>query len=186
MAERSDNTLLVRRYAAAWRLASEAQAPGKLVADLDTLKSSLCQDSALDALVQNPSIPKHILAAALKQVAEKAGLSTTTAQFLFVLTNAGRLALLSKVLAELQLQLDTAAGISHAKLTSATPLADAEVARLQKLLSEQLKSDVRLTTAVDPALIGGVQIEMNSWLMDASLNGQLSRLEHQLKSTKAA
>ena len=186
MAERSDNALLVRRYAAAWRLASEAQAPEKLVADLGTLQSSLAQDSALDALVQNPSIPKHILAAALKQVAEKSGLSTLTAQFLFVLTNAGRLALLSKILAELQLQLDTAAGISHAKLTSAIALPDAEVAQLQKLLSEQLKSDVRLTTAVDTSLIGGVQIEMNSWLMDASLNGQLSRLEHQLKSTRAA
>jgi F-type H+-transporting ATPase subunit delta len=186
MAERSDNSILVQRYAAAWRQAAGKDAGATLAAEATELQSSLANDGRLAALLSNPALPHHALAAALKQVAEKNGFSKITAQFLFVLASAGRQSLLPKILTELQLQLDTAAGISHATLISATALPAAAVADLKKLLGEQLNSDVRLTTEIEPNLLGGVQIEMNSWLMDASLTGQLSRLERKLKSPQAA
>ncbi len=194
MSERSDNSILVSRYAAAWRLAA-VPADGRLAAqdarvklaeEAMALQASLANDGRIARLLNDPTIPRRAMAAALEGAAKKAGLSNITAQFLAVLANAGRQSLLSKILVAVQRQIDEAAGIQNARLTSAAPLSGTAVTEIQNLLSKQLNRDVRMTTEIDENLIGGLQIELNSWLIDASLTGQLARLERQLKSTKAA
>jgi len=185
MAECSDNSILISRYAAAWRLAAE-DARVKIAAEAMELQASLANDSRIALLLNDPTIPGAAMAAALHGTAKKAGLSNITAQFLSVLAKAGRVSLLPKILAAVQRQIDDAAGIQNARLTSAAPLNAAAVTEIQQLLSKQLDRDVRMTTEVDENLLGGMQIELNSWLIDASLTGQLSRLERQLKSTQAA
>lgn len=183
MAQRSDHSTLTHRYAAAWRLAAGEAAAATLAAEASALETSLANDGRLNVLFHNPSAPPAALANALLRVAKKSGFSQITAQFLSVLAAAGRITLLPKILTELQHQLDDAAGIGHATLISAAALPAATVKELQSLLGEKMKSDIRLTSKIEPELLGGVQIEMNSWLMDASLSGQLARLERQLKST---
>lgn len=183
MAQRSDNLTLIHRYAAAWRLAAGTAASATLAAEASALENSLANDGRLNVLFHNPSAPPAALANALLRVSKKEGFSQITAQFLSVLAAAGRITLLPKILTELQRQLDNAAGIRHAKLTAATALSSTAVNELKTMLGQQMKSDIHLITEIDPDLLGGVQIEMNSWLMDASLSGQLARLERQLKST---
>jgi F-type H+-transporting ATPase subunit delta len=186
MAKRSDNSILVRRYAAAWVAAAGAPALPKLATEAAALQASLANDMRLTAMLDDPTIDRNILAAAFKTVAEKSGMSKLTSQFLSVLTAAGRLALLPKILASVQILIDAASGIQHAKLASAAPLPATAVKELQNLLSQKMGNDVHLVTTVDENLLGGVQIEMNSWLIDASLAGQLSRLERHLKSLPQA
>lgn len=185
MASSSDDNLLTSRYASAWRQAA-GKDTAKLAAEAAELQASLANDGRIMMMLDNPIISRRLLADALRKVAEKAGMSKITAQFLSVLANAGRQSLLPKILAEVQKQIDAANGVQNARLISAAPLNATAVKELQALLGQQLQSDVRLATAVDENLLGGVQIEMNSWLIDASLTGQLSRLERQLKSAKAA
>lgn len=182
MAESADNSILTGRYAAAWLEAAGENARGKLAQEAAALLASLANDPRLMALLEDPTIKPVALGAALKQVAEKAGMSKITAQFLAILANAGRQALLPKILEQVQILIDRADGIQHARLISATPLPESAVKQLQDLLSKQLGNDVRLVSEVDENLLGGIQIEMNSWLIDASLTGKLGRLERELKS----
>jgi F-type H+-transporting ATPase subunit delta len=185
MSGRSDNNILISRYAAAWRLAAtDARAP--LANEAMELQASFANDPRLARLLDDRTIPRRAMAIALHGAAKKSGLSNITAQFLAVLAQAGRQSLLPKILGAVQRQIDDAAGIQNARLTSAAPLNGAAVTEIQTLLSKQLDRDVRMTTEVDENLLGGMQIELNSWLIDASLTGQLARLERQLKSTKAA
>lgn len=186
MAESADNSILVDRYASAWLQAAGENARAKLAEEAAALQASLANDKRLEALLEDPTIKPTALAAALKQVAEKAGMSKITAQFLAVLTLAGRQSLLPKILASMQVKIDQANGIQHARLISAAPLKSDAVQQLQQLLSKQLGNDVRLVAEVDENLLGGIQIEMNSWLIDASLTGKLARLERQLKSLPQA
>lgn len=186
MAKSADNSILTGRYAGAWLGAAGESMRTKLAAEAAALQASLANDPKLMALLEDPTINPAILAGALKQVAEKAGMSKITAQFLYVLTNAGRQALLPKILEQVQILVDRADGIQHARLISATPLPADAVKQLQDLLSKQLGNDVRLVSEVDDNLLGGIQIEMNSWLIDASLTGKLGRLERELKSLPQA
>lgn len=186
MAESADSSILVDRYASAWLAAAGDQSRAKLAQEAAALQTSLANDAKLVALLEDPTIPSQVLANALKEVAEKAGMSKITAQFLAVLAGAGRQTLLPKILNAVQIMIDKADGIQHARLISAAPLPANAVKQLQELLSAQLSGDVRLVTEVDENLLGGIQIEMNSWLIDASITGKLARLERELKSLPQA
>jgi len=186
MAESTGNSILINRYASAWLQAAGEKSRKQLASEAAALQASLANDLRLQALLDDPTIRPAALAVALQQVAEKAGMSKITAQFLAVLTNAGRQSLLPKILDAVQVQIDKADGIQHARLISAAQLPADAVQQLQNLLSKQLGNDVRLVSEVDENLLGGIQIEMNSWLIDASLTGKLARLERQLKSLPQA
>lgn len=186
MAERSDTGILVRRYAAAWAQAAALGGGKKLAEEVAILEDSLANDPQLMRLLGDPTIHPRDLAAALKSTAEKAGLSKVTAQFLSVLTAAGRQSLLPKILAAVQQHMDAADGVQNARVSSAVPLAANAVRELKVLLGQQLGRAVRLTTEVDEKLLGGVQIETDNWLVDASLIGQIARMERHLKSLPQA
>ena len=182
MAKASGHTILSQRYAAAWIAAAPDADRRKLRDEVAALQSSLANDPRLVQLLDNPTVDRNAMANALMQVAAKAGMTKTTVQFLGVLANGRRQSLLSQILGDMEKQLDAADGIQHAHLTSAVQLPAKFVKDLQSVLSAQTQNDIRLMTDVDPELLGGIQVQMDSWLIDASLAGQLSRLERQLKS----
>src|SRR5690606_4339290 len=118
----TDNSILAHRYASAWLQAAGASAYAQLAKEAGALQTSLANDAKLVALLDDPTIKSATLATALKQAAERAGMSKITAQFLAVLANAGRLPLLPKILEEVQILIDKAGGVEHARLISAAPL----------------------------------------------------------------
>jgi F-type H+-transporting ATPase subunit delta len=61
-------------------------------------------------------------------------------------------------------------------VTSAVPLSDAQRAKLADSLKARLQRDVRITTAVDPALLGGAVIRAGDLVIDGSILGRLQRL----------
>ena len=70
--------------------------------------------------------------------------------------------------------------VVEAHVTTATPLTPALEGELAKGLQEATGRDVRLTAAVDPALIGGVVTRIGSTVYDGSVTRQLARLREQL------
>jgi len=67
-------------------------------------------------------------------------------------------------------------------VTSAVPLSEAHQAKLAVALKKRFKRDVRMTTAVDPALLGGAVIRAGDLVIDGSINGRLQRLASELGS----
>jgi F-type H+-transporting ATPase subunit delta len=47
-------------------------------------------------------------------------------------------------------------------------------------LAEITRKEVRVETQVDPSIIGGLVVRINHTVLDGSLQGQLSRLRHEL------
>ena len=73
--------------------------------------------------------------------------------------------------------------ISQAKITTAVKLDESRMAKLRKLVTEAFKdSQLEFTEAVDPALIGGFIIDVDSVRMDASLSNELEQLRQTLLS----
>jgi F-type H+-transporting ATPase subunit delta len=70
---------------------------------------------------------------------------------------------------------------SNAKVISACPVDEGQLADLQSLLGEQLGSDVSIAVEIDSSLIGGIIVHVGDQVVDASLRGRLQDLKLALK-----
>lgn len=68
------------------------------------------------------------------------------------------------------------------QVTSAVSLSEAQAAKLAAALKRRFKREVRMTTAVDPELLGGAVIRAGDLVIDGSVKGRLQRLNSELAS----
>jgi len=72
------------------------------------------------------------------------------------------------------------AGFSLATVTSAAPLAPEQIERLTKGLTAQYGHGLRINEVIDPALLGGVRIQIGDNVIDGSVATKLNDLRLQL------
>ena len=75
---------------------------------------------------------------------------------------------------------DEAAGRVQVAATAAVELTEAETQRLARGLSARLGKEVRLTTRVDPAILGGLVVQTGDRVIDASVAMRLQQLRRRL------
>lgn len=118
----------------------------------------------------------RVAAAQLVDVLLPPGADDTFRQFLVVLSDNRRLALLPEIAGLFDQLRAEAERIVQATVTSAQPLDAAELAKLQASLKKRFGREVELSTAVDPSLIGGAIIDAGDVVIDGSLKTKLARL----------
>jgi len=79
---------------------------------------------------------------------------------------------------------DDAEGIAHARVTTAVPLSDEQLQVIATQLSTQLGKDVRATSEVDPAILGGVVVKVGDRLVDGSVRARLKQLRRELEGAR--
>lgn len=67
-----------------------------------------------------------------------------------------------------------------ATVVSASPLSRSQAGRLASLLSAKYGREVSLNTVVDPAVIGGIRVQIADDVIDASVASRLAELRHRL------
>ena len=77
---------------------------------------------------------------------------------------------------------DEAEGVARARIDSAFPLSEAQLADLRAALEKRFGKKVEATVAVDPALIGGVRITVGDTVIDGTVQAKLSTMAHQLRA----
>ena len=63
---------------------------------------------------------------------------------------------------------------------TATPIDDAELAKLKDALGRRFGRAVEITQSIDAGLLGGAVIDAGDVVIDGSVRGRLERLEHAL------
>ena len=66
--------------------------------------------------------------------------------------------------------------VLDARISSAYPLSDAQVADIRSTLETKYGRRVDVSVSIDPELIGGVSIRIGDEVMDASVRGKLAQL----------
>ena len=74
-------------------------------------------------------------------------------------------------------------GITVAQVASASPLDDAQAARLKEKLEKMSGKTVIMQTRVEPELLGGVQVELEGRLYDGTVKGRLTGIRRSLDET---
>jgi len=170
-----------RRYAKALvQLAAEQNQLEGFGAELERFSALLAEQERLRLFLESPTFPLERKSAILADLLAKLQLSPTTEKFLGLLLEKDRLQYLQQINAEYRRQADELAGVVRARITAAAELDDAQCRAIAQSLKPQTGKEIKLTVAVDPALIGGLQTEIGGRLFDGSLRTQLKRIEDTL------
>jgi F-type H+-transporting ATPase subunit delta len=172
-------TTAARRYAeAVFQLASRDDSYDRWAADLQ-LAATVVSDEGIARIVNSPAVPLRQRAGVLGNALGDR-LSPAAINLVKLLDQRGRLVLLPAIAADYGRLVDRMRGVATATVTSAAPLAKEETAAVQARIEAMTGQSVRLATAVDPSLIGGLTVRVGDRLIDGSVRGRLERLRDQL------
>jgi F-type H+-transporting ATPase subunit delta len=177
------NVSVARRYA---RALLEASSPGAVVGiadQLSALAGLLVSNPALADVIVNPAYSRaqrHGVVDGLIQLLKVE--STVLRNFLRLLVDRNRLAMLPDVARLFRDMADEKAGRVRGTVVSAIPLDPQSIRQLESTLSQVLQKQVVLETRVDREILGGVSTQVGSVLFDGTLRSQLDDLKRALQS----
>lgn len=175
--------LAAKRYAqAAFELALEAN-------DLATWENALDQIGQFMGEPEVSSVLENTRAAkdAKLQLIE-AALNDLPAQPLNLarlLVRKQRTGLAPEIAVQFRAMVQERSGIRHVKASTAVALTETERLQLTARLRETTGHEVVLETAVDPALLGGLVVQIGDRLIDASTRHRLQELRKSLEGSMA-
>lgn len=173
---------LAGRYASAlFGLARDEKQLDAVTRSLDSLEAAITGSADFQTLVTSPLIGRADAGKAVRALTPTLAVDPITAKFLGVLAKNGRLAELRPVIRAFRQLAAHHRGETTAEVTSAHPLDDEQVAKLQSSLKARLGREVAIDARVDPTILGGIIIRHGSQMIDASIRTKLNTLANAMK-----
>src|SRR5690348_10691620 len=169
-----------RRYAEALLdMGTKENAVDAYRESLDRIGAALGPDTI--HVLRDSRVPFAHRRAALEKATE--GEPRAVRAVLEILLQRDRIAVLPDVARAFSDLIDRRAGIVHAKITTPIALDERERTDVARRLEQASGKKIKATFAVDPALIGGVKVQLGDRLVDASLRTRLDLMARQLASS---
>ncbi len=171
---------LARRYSAAlFQLARETAQEEQVGQEIAQFYAAYGGSELQRALI-NPAFAVDIRKRILIQVANAQGLSVLTTHFLSLLLERDRLGHLPGIVSSYQRLVNQAKGRVEGKVTGASPLEPAHLERLLGTLRGISGKEVVLHQETDPALIGGLLVELEGKVYDGTVSTQLRKMRQRI------
>ncbi len=129
------------------------------------------------SLITNPTYKRNEQMEAIKILTKQFNFSKTFSKFLSFLSFKRRLFFLERILNNFLQLVSKSRGEIKAQLNSSKKLSQIELENIQKELSKNFTSKLRLDYKYDPDLIGGLIIQVGSIMIDTSIKSRLKHLE---------
>lgn len=173
---------IAARYATAlFDLSKEEKGLKALEGDVDALDAALTGSADLRSLISSPLVSREDQGNAIAAIAAKMGLSGIVSNTLALMAQKRRLFVLPQLIADVRARIATEKGEMTAEVTSATKLSAAQAKALAATLKASVGKDVKLKTAVDESLIGGLIVKLGSTMIDTSIKSKLAALQNSMK-----
>lgn len=170
-----------KEYAAAlFSLACENQTEQSFADALDTVCTIFRETPEYIEFLASPGIPKEERTAALDEAFASA-VPEYVLSFLKVLCERGNIRSLNDCVKAYHQLLDVQKQFSRAKIISAVPLTDAQRERLIQKLEQKSGHTILPEYIVDPALLGGMVVEMDGRVIDGSLQRKLQQVKEVIR-----
>jgi F-type H+-transporting ATPase subunit delta len=175
-------TILARRYAKA--LFAVGKEEGKFEEYNEVLRGIAglynSHPEVGDALT-NPLYPLDIRQKVMTGMIASMGVEKVMANFLNLLVEKKRAAILPEVAEEYGIMVDNEKNVSHGTVVSAIELSAALQIKIQETLEKLTGKKVELKTSVDPSIIGGIIAKVGDLELDGSIRTQLASLKDSIK-----
>lgn len=175
-----DQGLLPRRYAKAmYKFAQEKGYTARAYELMGNLAAAFEQNPGLEPTLENPYIADAQKTALLMTAsgADRSGKDAPMSDFFKLLENHGRIDIVRLIAIAYNALYRRENNIYRVDITSAQPLSDADRARVRAMVEKHLGGGTaEYTWQVDPSLIGGFTVTIDSQRLDASIKNELKQL----------
>ena len=166
------------RYALAlFELGQENSELNRIEVESKDLQDLFKKSSEFMSLVKDPTYKKNEQLETIKMISNRFKFTNTFSKFLSLLCFKRRLFFLEKILNNFLQLASKSRGEIKAQLSSSKELSPSELENIQKELSENFTSKIKLDYKYDPTLVGGLIIQVGSIMIDTSIKNRLKRLE---------
>ena len=172
---------IARRYAKALlSLGVDQKNYEQLGKELGRLTALVEGSAELSGALGSPVFPLSERRAILRDILRRLLVSKTLEHFVLLVLDHNRIGALVAIAREYGTLADAEAGRVRALVTSARPLRDAEALRIKAALEKRTGKQVIMVRREDPALIGGVTVQIGDVVYDGSVRNQLATIKEQL------
>lgn len=176
----AETTTIARPYAdAVFKLADQAGSLAAWSGMLETL-AQVADNPDMQACIANPKLTRGQLADLFLSAAK--GLNQEGRNLVQVLVENGRLALLPQIREQFEVLKHEREGVLEARIVSAFPIDETQKSALVADLARKFQRRIEASVAVDPDLIGGVQVVVGDQVIDGSVRARLAAMAVALKS----
>lgn len=136
----------------------------------------------LQRVWENPAVPADQKRKLLDAIVQRNGIEKPVRNLVAVLIDHRRLPFLSRIVEQLEKEVDARMGFVEAQIYSARELGDTERRSLEAQIARTTGKKVRTTYGLDPSLLGGAVVRIGSTIYDGSVKGQLEKIKEAISS----
>ena len=173
------DVLSIRYATALIELAAEEKIQEEVGRDLARLVA-VCEGSDLGKVLLDPSCDLDIKLSIVDDMAEKLKIRGVLKNFVRLLVEKKRTAILKSINESYQFLCDEAAGRVKTEVTLSFDPAKADEEEIRKGLEKATGKKVIMDIKVDPELIGGVVARVGSVIYDGSIRTQLNNIKNNI------
>ena len=175
---KSFSTETSERYSRAlFEVASETKEIDKVESDVRNFQSLFNSSSEIKNFIQNPTQSKNTQNNVINLLSEKLGFSKNLKNFFLLLIEKRRIFFVKKISESFLRLCSKKRGEIKASLISSKELSLNELDEISKDLSKSMRSIIKLDYKVDKDLIGGLKLQLGSFMIDTSIKNKLKKYE---------
>ena len=173
---KSFSTETSERYSRAlFEVANESKELDKIEKDIKNFQSLLNSSFEIKNFIQNPTQSINTQNSVIKILTEKLGFSKNLKNFFLLLVEKRRIFFVKKISESFLKLCYKKRGEINASLISSKELSPNELDQISKDLSKSIGSTLKIDYKVDKELIGGLKLQLGSFMIDTSLKNKLKK-----------
>ena len=166
------------RYSRAlFEVANETNELDKIENDVRNFQSLFNSSSEIKNFIQNPTQSKNTQNNVINLLSEKLSFSKNLKNFFLLLIEKRRIFFVKKISESFLRLCSKKRGEIKASLISSKELSPTEIDEISKDLSKSMRSIIKLDYKVDKDLIGGLKLQLGSFMIDTSIKNKLKKYE---------
>ena len=175
---KSFSTETAERYSRAlFEVAKEAKDLDKIETDIKEFKLLFDKSEELKIFFNNPTINLNTQNNVINLLSEKLGFSKNLKNFFLLLVKKRRIFFVKKIFESFLRLCSRQRGELKAYLISSKELSQVELDEISNDLSKSVGSTVKFDYEVDHGLIGGLKLQLGSFMIDTSIKNKLKKYE---------
>jgi F-type H+-transporting ATPase subunit delta len=152
------------------------------VSELRTIAKLIDENIDLRRVWENPAVPADQKRRVLDAIVQRDKILRQVRNLTALLIDHRRIDFLSRIVTQLEKELDSRLGIAEAEITSSRELSDAEKREFEAQVARLTGKKVRARYTRDASLLGGAMLRVGSSIYDGSVRGQLEKMKEALST----
>ncbi len=176
------NSTIARRYALALvQIGTESGLIDRFRTELADMRALFSATPEIPLALADPAMGHEQKNGIMRELISLCSCSELMGNFLLLLVDKNRVALLEQIVQVFETLADDYCGILRPTITTARELDDAQLSSIREMLEQRSARQVVPRVQVDGSLLGGVVVQIGDAVYDSSIRTQLDRLQDQLQ-----